>query len=166
MVRFTRDFQPALRCLILASFVAGCASPAIRVLPAARVDGHSLRPPRVEVDKESIPSAKPGMLTRRDESDSMADWLISFYQQHIAGRLNTKCLYVPSCSEYCRICIETAGLLEGIAMSTERLLRCNRSAHRRYSCIEQDGQLKLLDDPQTRLPRNGQGSTKCSTKRP
>ena len=50
--------------------------------------------------------------------------LIKAYQYLISPLLGNNCRYSPSCSEYMVQAIEQYGVLKGLLMGTQRLLRC------------------------------------------
>lgn len=49
---------------------------------------------------------------------------ISFYQRYLS-KYTPKCLYTPSCSEYCRLAINKYGVKKGLSMFRERINRCD-----------------------------------------
>lgn len=50
--------------------------------------------------------------------------LVRFYQHHLS-RYTPKCIYKPSCSEYCILAIEKYGVIKGLKKTRERLSRCD-----------------------------------------
>lgn len=48
--------------------------------------------------------------------------LIGFYQRRLSRHT---CLYIPTCSEYTKRCINNLGVLAGILLGLWRILRCN-----------------------------------------
>ena len=51
--------------------------------------------------------------------------LIHDYQVNLSAKINTKCFFEPSCSNYALDAIEKYGLLKGISKCLFRLLKCN-----------------------------------------
>jgi hypothetical protein len=51
--------------------------------------------------------------------------LIHHYQVNLSSKINTKCLFEPSCSNYALDAIQKYGLLKGASKSLFRLLKCN-----------------------------------------
>jgi putative membrane protein insertion efficiency factor len=49
-----------------------------------------------------------------------------FYQSIVSPQISAQCLYSPSCSNFSKQSIQQYGLLKGILLSADRLLRCNR----------------------------------------
>jgi putative membrane protein insertion efficiency factor len=56
---------------------------------------------------------------------SLALALVRFYQRRISPLTPPSCIYSPSCSEYTYQAIAKYGVLRGVAMGTERLMRCH-----------------------------------------
>ena len=50
------------------------------------------------------------------------------YQNTLSRQLSASCLYSPSCSEFSKILINRYGLIKGIFLTSDRILRCNRIA--------------------------------------
>ncbi len=71
---------------------------------------------------------------------------------HNANFLN--CQFYPSCSQYGAIAIQENGIIKGVPMTAERIVRCNPSAffnqlHIRGGFHERDG--RLIDHPTSHL---------------
>ncbi|MBN2774783.1 MAG: membrane protein insertion efficiency factor YidD [Prolixibacteraceae bacterium] len=54
--------------------------------------------------------------------------LLFFYQNALSQQFSANCLYNPSCSEFSKQSIKEYGLLKGIFLSADRVMRCNRIA--------------------------------------
>jgi putative membrane protein insertion efficiency factor len=50
--------------------------------------------------------------------------MLGAYQQLISPLLGGRCRYYPSCSEYAKIAIQELGVLKGVFLAANRLLRC------------------------------------------
>ncbi len=50
------------------------------------------------------------------------------YQNLLSPQFSAHCLYSPSCSEFSKQSIQKYGLLKGILLSSDRVMRCNRMA--------------------------------------
>lgn len=50
------------------------------------------------------------------------------YQNILSPQFSANCLYSPSCSEFSKQSIQKYGLLKGILLSADRVMRCNRMA--------------------------------------
>jgi len=74
--------------------------------------------------------------------------LMFFYQSIISPQIMSECPYEISCSNYSKAVIKRYGLIKGIALTSYRLMRCNRLAaidtHPLY--INKSG--KIIDDPE------------------
>ena len=51
--------------------------------------------------------------------------LIVFYQKYISPLSGSTCHYTPTCSRYTAEAIRRYGLLKGMVMGTDRLIRCH-----------------------------------------
>ena len=56
---------------------------------------------------------------------SFALAMVRFYQKNISPLKPPSCIYSPTCSEYTYQAIAKYGVVRGISMGTERLLRCH-----------------------------------------
>lgn len=53
------------------------------------------------------------------------NFVIRFYQTYISPLSGSSCRYTPTCSRYTAEAIARFGLLKGIVMGTDRLIRCH-----------------------------------------
>ena len=51
--------------------------------------------------------------------------LIHFYQKYVSPLSGSTCHYTPTCSRYTGEAIRKFGLLKGMLMGTDRLIRCH-----------------------------------------
>lgn len=51
--------------------------------------------------------------------------LIRFYQQYVSPLSGSTCHYAPTCSRYTAEAVARFGLLRGMLMGTDRLIRCH-----------------------------------------
>ena len=58
--------------------------------------------------------------------------LIRLYQKFISSQDAPTCSFSPSCSRFCMACIQEYGVLRGVLLTADRLLRCNGSQARHY----------------------------------
>jgi putative component of membrane protein insertase Oxa1/YidC/SpoIIIJ protein YidD len=49
-----------------------------------------------------------------------------FYQNVISKQISAQCLYDVSCSDFSKQSIQKYGLIKGVFLSADRILRCNR----------------------------------------
>ncbi len=50
---------------------------------------------------------------------------IGFYRQYISPYKTPCCRFVPTCSEYAIVAVETFGVRKGLFLATKRLLKCH-----------------------------------------
>lgn len=73
---------------------------------------------------------EPG--ARRPAKEASADGLallFRFYQEYVGANRGWQCPMEPSCSEYSRLAFARHGLLRGLGLTTDRLLRCGSDTH-------------------------------------
>ncbi len=58
--------------------------------------------------------------------------LIRFYQKYISSQDGSVCGFSPSCSRFGMACIQEYGVLRGILLAADRLIRCNALKSRHY----------------------------------
>jgi len=96
---------------------------------------------------EKVP-VKPLSPSSRSSSSSRlpAEWLIRFYKKYVSPVDGASCTYYPSCSTYGLQAIRRNGLLLGIPMTAERVMRNHHPHHpERYPLFERNGNLYYLD---------------------
>ena len=54
--------------------------------------------------------------------------MLFFYQKVVSAQIAASCPYEISCSNFSKQCIGKYGLLKGVALSADRLMRCNKIA--------------------------------------
>jgi putative component of membrane protein insertase Oxa1/YidC/SpoIIIJ protein YidD len=69
------------------------------------------------------------------------------YQKIISQQLATNCPYEHSCSNFAIGCIKTHGLVKGLALSADRLTRCNEIALKDLKLFELTPAFKIIDSP-------------------
>lgn len=52
-------------------------------------------------------------------------WLINFYQKKITPYTSKKCRYLPTCSEYAKICYQRFNFFYASFLTAKRILKCN-----------------------------------------
>ncbi len=73
---------------------------------------------------------------------------LTFYQKVISPQFSANCLYELSCSRFSREAIRMYGPLKGIALSADRLARCNRISGTTINPFRVNEQGKVIDSPQ------------------
>ncbi len=69
-----------------------------------------------------------------------------FYQRIISPQWNTDCIHSPSCSNFSKQSILRFGLIKGVALSADRLMRCTPLALRNYPNYQFDIITGKIDD--------------------
>lgn len=80
-----------------------------------------------------------------------ATGLIRLYQKFISSQDVPACGFSPTCSRFCMACIQEYGLVRGIFLAADRLLRCNGSQSRHYPKDEAIG--KYIDPVSAYAPK-------------
>ncbi len=70
------------------------------------------------------------------------------YQRAISPQISAGCAYEISCSNFSKQCISHYGFLKGIALSTDRLTRCNKIASADFHPLLINFQNKVIDNPE------------------
>ncbi len=61
--------------------------------------------------------------------------IIKFYKIFISPIIPPSCRHTPSCSEYCADALEKHGLLKGLVLGINRLLRCRPGGSSGYDPV-------------------------------
>ena len=61
-----------------------------------------------------------------------ATGLIRLYQKFISSQDSPTCNFSPSCSRFGMACIQEYGVLRGVLLAADRLIRCNGSKSQHY----------------------------------
>ena len=73
--------------------------------------------------------------------------LMYFYQKIVSPQISAGCSYEISCSNFSKKCIVEFGLIKGIALSSDRLMRCNGIAAYDIHQLNISPQGKVIDPP-------------------
>ncbi|MCE2414589.1 membrane protein insertion efficiency factor YidD [Candidatus Poribacteria bacterium] len=74
----------------------------------------------------------------------VATGLIRLYQEFVSSQDGPTCNFHPTCSRFGMACIQEYGVLRGILLTADRLLRCNGSQAQHY---HKDGVTGKYIDP-------------------
>lgn len=75
------------------------------------------------------------------------DFSMYFYQTTISEQFSADCSFTPSCSEFSKKLIRRYGLIKGIFLTADRLMRCNGNASNEYPHYQLDSNLiKVVDN--------------------
>ncbi len=69
------------------------------------------------------------------------------YQKAISEQISAQCGFTPSCSEFSKNLIQHYGLIKGVFLSADRLMRCNGRASDEYPASRMDRMTDKLIDP-------------------
>lgn len=71
---------------------------------------------------------KPKAFLRYNPAYWLLNGALTGYQKVISPQISADCLYEQSCSRFSRAAIQEFGIFKGIALTADRLSRCNRVA--------------------------------------
>ncbi len=96
-----------------------------------------------------IMSLKPQEVVRFNPQETselkfVATGLIRLYQKFVSSQDGSTCNFHPTCSRFGMACIQEYGVLRGILLTADRLLRCNGSQAQHY---HKDGVTGKYIDP-------------------
>ncbi len=83
-------------------------------------------------------------------SESRASGLIGFYQRYISPVDGERCQMEPGCSQYAHASISRFGLLKGMILSADRLVRCGNDLEA-YPRLWKNHRNAYLDEPGSSL---------------
>jgi putative component of membrane protein insertase Oxa1/YidC/SpoIIIJ protein YidD len=73
--------------------------------------------------------------------------LLFFYQSFLSPQLSAGCAFDISCSNFSKNSIKQFGILKGVALSADRLTRCNRISSADYHPVLKNKEGKMIDHP-------------------
>lgn len=71
-----------------------------------------------------------------------------FYQKIISPQVSAGYAFEISCSNFSKQCIKRYGILKGVALSTDRLTRCNKISSADYHPVLINKDFKVIDNPE------------------
>lgn len=118
----------------LVLFCVSCLSAIIFVLPAFSGEAADLAFIR---KVNPIVKPKPQEVVRFNPQETselklVATGLIRFYQKFISSQDVPACGFHPSCSRFGMACIQKYGMVRGLLLTADRLIRCNGSQWQHY----------------------------------
>ena len=72
--------------------------------------------------------------------------LMYCYQKILSPQMSSSCIYTPSCSNFSKQLIHEYGLIKGIFLSADRIMRCNRVSAADISPLNVDEHFHLAKD--------------------
>jgi putative membrane protein insertion efficiency factor len=98
----------------------------------------------------SPPTSRPTYIEtakrNRNEVQIVFAGLFLFYKGFVSSQDSQKCVFHPSCSEYGMLAVKQFGALKGMALTFDRLSRCNALSPQKY---QYDPTRNVLLDPVT-----------------
>ncbi len=92
--------------------------------------------------------SKPKAFLRFNPVYWMLNGALTGYQKVISPQISAECLYELSCSRFSRAAIQEFGIFKGIALSADRISRCNRVAATSIEMIRISPQTgRVIDTP-------------------
>ncbi|MFA6924847.1 MAG: membrane protein insertion efficiency factor YidD [Bacteroidales bacterium] len=81
---------------------------------------YNLRKPKFLITKSKI------VFIKYNPVSLLLGSMMYIYQKVISPQIMAECIYRPSCSEFSKQLIINFGLLKGVFLTTDRLMRCNQ----------------------------------------
>jgi putative component of membrane protein insertase Oxa1/YidC/SpoIIIJ protein YidD len=72
---------------------------------------------------------------------------LTFYQKVISPQISAGCLYETSCSRFSRKALQEYGIIKGVALTADRLSRCNRISAAGISRDRYTAAGQVIDEP-------------------
>jgi uncharacterized protein len=117
-------FLFVLLCLGFHSFSQKGLISDFQIIEKTRIDNLQHK----KVIRPFIYSEKTSPLVKFNPVNLAFGGLLFLYQNTLSQQFSATCLYDPSCSEFSKQSIREYGLLKGVFLSTDRVMRCNRIA--------------------------------------
>ena len=74
------------------------------------------------------------------------DGSMFIYQKGISEQISAQCTFSPSCSEFSKKLIQNFGLIKGVFLTADRLMRCDGHALDEYPAYWRDRQTNTMVD--------------------
>lgn len=74
--------------------------------------------------------------------------LMMFYQKVLSPQIISGCPYEISCSNFSKAVIRRYGLVKGVALTADRLTRCNSIAAKDFGVFDLNSNFKIVDPPE------------------
>ena len=140
-----RSFCVSVRAILIVLFCVFCLSSIILVSSTAADEAADLAFIR-KVNPVTTPKPQEVVRFNPQETSELklaATGLIRLYQKFISSQDGPTCNFIPSCSRFGMACIQEYGMVRGLLLTADRLLRCNGSQSRHYHKDEVTG--KYID---------------------
>lgn len=80
--------------------------------------------------------------------------VLFLYQNSISQHFSADCLYDPTCSDFCKQCVQEYGFVKGGLLTIDRLNRCNRISATDIRPLEYDQNTQHKNDPVIQYSKN------------
>jgi len=90
------------------------------------VPGQPYSPPVLTNNKKAMKTRSQSALARYNPVTLALTGSMYLYQNVLSAQMGRQCLYNPSCSNFSKQAIAEFGLVKGVFLTADRLLRCNR----------------------------------------
>lgn len=115
-------------------FCVCCLSTVIFVLPAFSGESADLAfirkvNPIVQLKPQEVARFNP---LETSELKFVATGLIRLYQKFVSSQDGPTCGFQPTCSRFGMACLQKYGMVRGLLLTADRLIRCNGSQSQHY----------------------------------
>lgn len=73
--------------------------------------------------------------------------LMLFYQHVVSQQISAECIYSRSCSNFAKQAINEFGIIKGVCLAADRLMRCNRPCENDFPSYSFNSNGKITDEP-------------------
>jgi putative membrane protein insertion efficiency factor len=87
------------------------------------------------------------VLARYNPFSLTAAGLMLLYQHVVSPQVSSSCIYTRSCSNFAKEAIKEYGLIKGVFLAADRLMRCNRSCENDHPYYSFNADGKITDEP-------------------
>lgn len=91
--------------------------------------------------------SKPNILKISNPLSIIINGSLKMYQKVISPQFSANCLYELSCSRFSQSAIQEYGAIKGLALTADRLARCNRISATTINPFRINQQGKVIDSP-------------------
>ena len=144
-----RGLRASVHFILFALFCSLCLSITVPIFANEATDLTFIR----KFNTITVPKQREIVHFNPQETSELklaATGLIRLYQKFISSQDGPSCNFVPTCSRFGMACIQEYGVVRGIFLTADRLLRCNGSQSRHHHKDEETGKyIDLVSDYET-----------------
>jgi len=104
-----------------------------------------LSQPRVKLHPSHARTPDPDTTSQPSAAGLLARTTVRAYQLLLSSQDKPSCQFTPSCSNYCTEAIRAHGVIRGVLMCSDRIMRCHPGAALLYERDPETG--RALDSP-------------------